>query len=128
MGKLCSTHLSFLDFRPEIFKFTILHNNRCGSFFLIKVELMELDDILMIEQFDHSIKIFHFFEIFIAHIFYLFDCIYFIINFTKRFINCWMSPLSDFFNKVIFLLKSLLNYFLCFRNERFRGAYRLNAF
>lgn len=45
---------------PEVIEVTELHDNICGSFFLIEVVIIVCYDVFMIQALDHSEEVFHF--------------------------------------------------------------------
>ncbi len=88
------------------------------------MEICVLDDLGVVEQFDHSEMVFHFLPILETHILYFFQRVNFVVNFRKHFVHCGMRSLANFFENFIFLVENFFDDILCFNHDELDRARR----
>lgn len=108
----------FGQLKSEIIKITIFHYHIGRSFLLIKKVIMVFYNALMMQVFNHLVKVFKFSPVFVTYILYFLQCERFAIDFSCALVDCGMSSLTQLFYYSVLVAEYFSDQLLGWKNRK----------
>lgn len=117
-SKYFSRKWPFGQLKSQIIKITIFHYYIGCSFLLIEKVIMIFYNALMMQIFDHLVKVFKFSPVFVTYILYFLQCKRFVVDFSCTLVDCGMGSLTQLFYDSVLVTEYFSDQLLGWKNQK----------